>query len=44
VIAVASATTNVVGGFLITNRMLKMFKGGAVPKVDAKTAGGKKKA
>jgi NAD(P) transhydrogenase subunit alpha len=26
VIAVASATTNVVGGFLITNRMLKMFK------------------
>lgn len=29
VIAVASATTNVVGGFLITNRMLKMFKGGA---------------
>jgi NAD(P) transhydrogenase subunit alpha len=29
VIAVAAATTNVVGGFLITNRMLKMFKGGA---------------
>jgi NAD(P) transhydrogenase subunit alpha len=26
VIAVASATTNVVGGFLITDRMLKMFK------------------
>jgi NAD(P) transhydrogenase subunit alpha len=28
VIAVAAATTNVVGGFLITNRILKMFKGG----------------
>jgi NAD(P) transhydrogenase subunit alpha len=28
VIAVAAATCNVVGGFLITNRMLKMFKGG----------------
>ncbi len=27
VIAVAAATCNVVGGFLITNRMLKMFKG-----------------
>lgn len=26
VIAVASAMTNVVGGFLITDRMLKMFK------------------
>ncbi len=29
VIAVAAATSNVVGGFLITDRMLKMFKGGA---------------
>ena len=28
VIAVASATCNVVGGFLITDRMLKMFRGG----------------
>jgi H+-translocating NAD(P) transhydrogenase subunit alpha len=28
VVAVAAATTNVVGGFLITDRMLKMFKGG----------------
>ncbi len=28
VIAVAAATTNVVGGFLITDRMLRMFKGG----------------
>ncbi|MFZ5628099.1 MAG: NAD(P) transhydrogenase subunit alpha [Spirochaetota bacterium] len=26
VIAVAAATTNLVGGFLITDRMLKMFK------------------
>jgi len=26
VVAVAAATTNVVGGFLITDRMLKMFK------------------
>ena len=26
VIAVTAATTNVVGGFLITDRMLKMFK------------------
>jgi len=25
-VAVAAATTNVVGGFLITDRMLKMFK------------------
>jgi NAD(P) transhydrogenase subunit alpha len=28
VIAVAAATCNVVGGFLITNRMLRMFRGG----------------
>jgi len=28
VVAVTAATCNVVGGFLITNRMLKMFKGG----------------
>lgn len=27
-IAVASAVTNIVGGFLITDRMLKMFKSG----------------
>ncbi|HEV2290514.1 MAG TPA: NAD(P) transhydrogenase subunit alpha [Gemmatimonadales bacterium] len=31
VIAVASATVNVVGGFLITDRMLKMFKRHDVP-------------
>lgn len=38
VIAVASATINVVGGFLITDRMLKMFKRhdppGAPPKAE----------
>jgi H+-translocating NAD(P) transhydrogenase subunit alpha len=28
VIAVAAATCNVVGGFLITDRMLRMFRGG----------------
>jgi NAD(P) transhydrogenase subunit alpha len=35
VVAVTAATINVVGGFLITDRMLKMFKkdkGGAKPK------------
>jgi len=37
VIAVAAATCNVVGGFLITNRMLKMFKG-----QDGKKAAGPK--
>src|SRR5215207_2688687 len=36
VIAVAAATCNVVGGFLITDRMLRMFKGGQGPKKDAK--------
>ena len=30
-IAVVSATINVVGGFLITDRMLKMFRHGAKP-------------
>ena len=30
-IAVASATINVVGGFIITDRMLKMFKRGGEP-------------
>lgn len=32
VIAVAAATCNVVGGFMITDRMLRMFKGGQGPK------------
>ena len=40
VIAVAAATCNVVGGFLITDRMLKMFKGGGPA---AKTAAIKSK-
>jgi NAD(P) transhydrogenase subunit alpha len=34
VIAVAAATCNVVGGFLITDRMLRMFKGGRPAKKD----------
>jgi len=34
VIAVAAAFSNVIGGFMITDRMLKMFKG--APKSDAK--------
>jgi NAD(P) transhydrogenase subunit alpha len=36
VIAVAAATCNVVGGFMITDRMLKMFKGGRGQKVAPK--------
>ena len=32
VTAVAAAMCNVVGGFLITERMLKMFKGNTGPK------------
>jgi NAD(P) transhydrogenase subunit alpha len=37
VIAVACATINVVGGFIITDRMLKMFRGpGARPNVKEK--------
>jgi H+-translocating NAD(P) transhydrogenase subunit alpha len=42
-IAVTSATINVVGGFLITDRMLKMFKTGtgrAQPKSSASPAAG----
>jgi NAD(P) transhydrogenase subunit alpha len=35
-IAVASATTNVVGGFLITDRMLKMFRRDVPEKKDEK--------
>jgi NAD(P) transhydrogenase subunit alpha len=31
-IAIIAATSNVVGGFLITDRMLKMFKGSAPKK------------
>jgi NAD(P) transhydrogenase subunit alpha len=36
-IAVTSATINVVGGFLITDRMLKMFHRGAKPSKEGKT-------
>ena len=35
VIAVAFGTINVVGGFLVTDRMLEMFKGKQPPKGDA---------
>ena len=38
VIAVTAATINVVGGFLITDRMLKMFKRDEKPAKGAKTA------
>jgi len=31
-IAIVAATSNVVGGFLITDRMLKMFKASRNPK------------
>jgi NAD(P) transhydrogenase subunit alpha len=31
-VAVALATTNVVGGFVVTDRMLEMFKGRARPR------------
>ena len=37
-IAVICATSNIVGGFLITDRMLRMFKSGGKP-----AAGGEKK-
>jgi len=35
-VAVTSATINVVGGFIITDRMLKMFKRGGRPKGERK--------
>ena len=35
-IAVASATINVVGGFIITDRMLKMFHRAEKPKAEAR--------
>jgi H+-translocating NAD(P) transhydrogenase subunit alpha len=37
-VAVVAATSNIVGGFLITDRMLRMFKSGGKP-----SAGGEKK-
>jgi NAD(P) transhydrogenase subunit alpha len=36
-IAVVCATSNIVGGFLITDRMLRMFKSGAKPAVKSGT-------
>jgi NAD(P) transhydrogenase subunit alpha len=41
VIAVAAATCNVVGGFLITDRMLKMFKGGKTGGSKSNPGGGR---
>ncbi|GAC1653403.1 MAG: NAD(P) transhydrogenase subunit alpha [Gemmatimonadaceae bacterium] len=37
-VAVICATTNVVGGFLITDRMLRMFHRGGPAKAEAKPA------
>jgi proton-translocating NAD(P)+ transhydrogenase subunit alpha len=41
VIAVAFGTINVVGGFLVTDRMLAMFKAKEPPKTDESTSDGK---
>ena len=41
VIAVAFGTINVVGGFLVTDRMLEMFKEKPKPPVEADTEAGK---
>lgn len=38
-VAVTAATINVVGGFLITDRMLKMFRHGEKPKAKAAAGG-----
>jgi NAD(P) transhydrogenase subunit alpha len=40
-VAVTAATINVVGGFLITDRMLKMFRHAPRPGADAKKEGAK---
>src|ERR1051325_3086188 len=40
-IAVVAATSNIVGGFLITDRMLKMFRRDTGPKKAAPAAGSK---
>lgn len=42
-IAVACATTNVVGGFMLTDRMLQMFKKRLPPGKEAKELAGKEK-
>lgn len=39
VIAVAFGTINIVGGFLVTDRMLEMFKAKPKPKADAEDDG-----
>ena len=41
VIAVAFGTINVVGGFLVTDRMLGMFKGKEPPKTDDSDGAGR---
>jgi H+-translocating NAD(P) transhydrogenase subunit alpha len=40
VIAVAFGTINIVGGFLVTDRMLEMFKSRPKPPAEAEPAGG----
>ena len=40
VIAVTAATINVVGGFMITDRMLRMFKRGPAGRATGKEKGG----
>src|SRR5437899_11113625 len=42
VVAVTLATTNVVGGFVVTDRMLEMFKGRQPAKAAAPAPAGKK--
>ncbi len=36
IVAVVLATANMVGGFVVTDRMLEMFRGRKAPKTDAK--------
>ena len=42
VAAIVLATINMVGGFVVTDRMLEMFKGKGSPKSSDKSAGDKK--
>jgi NAD(P) transhydrogenase subunit alpha len=42
VVAIVLATINMVGGFVVTDRMLEMFKGKGSPKNSDKGAGDKK--
>lgn len=41
-LAVLLATANMVGGFVVTDRMLEMFRGKRKPADDARTKGGTK--